>query len=294
MAQQHLVKANEGNRKREKENMFTPAAKRRRLDAANETLRKPFKSPAVRRDGDRDAGTSAAAAEDGTASSSAAQTDPGSAQRTGGASGARRLEMRQQTTPAKQLSTPTRPRPFSVPRPQHGASPSPLRRTPLARKGTVANNVTPTGIRSAREVEGREEIIRQAERIRRGDGGTDEELVALIDKWKAASRLAAEEVFEASKERVQSMGGMRAWRKTRREEQRSFMERMMEEDAPSRGHQRGGEDGADEEGESPPVEVGAERDGDEDGDGDEDEVRLARYRLVDGWRTWRLCVGADF
>lgn len=122
---------------------------------------------------------------------------------------------------------------------------------------------------------GREEIIRQAERIRGGRAGawseTDEELVVLIAKWRAASRQAAEEVFEASKERVQSMGGMKAWRKTRREEQKSFLERMMEEE-PKR--DRDGD--TDKEDENSPDNFGAENDGDrDDRDEDEDEVRLS-------------------
>ncbi|KAF5492622.1 Swi5-dependent recombination DNA repair protein 1 [Colletotrichum siamense] len=236
--------------------MYTPAAKRRRLDDASNTLRKPFKSPAVVRDRD-------AAAGDATASSprtDAVDTNSSSTRCGGSATGvtAQRSGI-QLTTPAKQFSTPTR-RPFSLSRPQRGVSPSPLRTT---------GDGTPTGIRTARDVAGREEIIRQAERIRGGRSGagseTDEELVVLIAKWRAASRQAAEEVFEASKERVQSMGGMKAWRKTRREEQKSFLERMMEEEP-----KRDRDEDADKEDGYSPDNVGAENDGDKD-DRDEDE-----------------------
>lgn len=41
---------------------------------------------------------------------------------------------------------------------------------------------------------------------------TDAELEALISKWKLASREAAEEVFRDAQDRVNRMGGMRAWR----------------------------------------------------------------------------------
>uniref|UniRef100_L2FFT4 Uncharacterized protein n=1 Tax=Colletotrichum fructicola (strain Nara gc5) TaxID=1213859 RepID=L2FFT4_COLFN len=202
--------------------MYTPAAKRRRLDDASNTLRKPFKSPAVVRDRDvarryRIVATNRC--------------------------GRYKLIFDPLTTPAKQFSTPTR-RPFSLSRPQRGVSPSPLRTT---------GDGTPTGIRTARDVAGREEIIRQAERIRGGRAGaeseTDEELVVLIAKWRAASRQAA--------------GG--AWRKTRREEQKSFLERMMEEEP-----KRDRDEDADKEDGCSPDNVGAENDGDKD-DRDEDE-----------------------
>ncbi|EQB51774.1 hypothetical protein CGLO_08644 [Colletotrichum gloeosporioides Cg-14] len=242
--------------------MNTPAAKRRRLDDASNTLRKPFKSPAVVRNRD-------AAAGDATASPSrtdAVNTNSSSTRCGGSATGATAQRSGiQLTTPAKQLSMPTR-RPFSLSRPQRGVSPSPLRTT---------GDGTPTGLRTARDVAGREEIIRQAERIRGGRSGagseTDEELIVLIAKWRAASRQAAEEVFEASKERVQSMGGMKAWRKTRREEQKSFLERMMEEEP-----RRDRDEDADKEDGYSPDNVGAENegdkeDGDEAGEDDEDE-----------------------
>ncbi|KAH0444272.1 hypothetical protein CcaCcLH18_00497 [Colletotrichum camelliae] len=237
--------------------MYTPAAKRRRLDDASNTLRKPFKSPAVVRDRD-------AAAGDATASSpraDAVNTNSSSTRCGGSATGtAAQRSGIQLTTPAKQPSTPAR-RPFSLSRPQHGVSPSPLRTT---------GDGTPTGIRTARDAAGREEIIRQAERIRGGRSGTgsetDEELVVLIAKWRAASRQAAEEVFEASKERVQSMGGMKAWKKTRREEQKSFLERMMEEEP-----KRDRDEAAGKEDEYSPDHVGAENDGDKDDDREDDE-----------------------
>ncbi|KAF9875851.1 hypothetical protein CkaCkLH20_06783 [Colletotrichum karsti] len=239
--------------------MYTPAAKRRRLDSANETLRKPFKSPAVKRD---DAPT----AEDGTATSPrhAVKTDSPLTQPGGSATGTTARRNETHMTPAKQqqqhqFKTPSRHhRPFSLSRPQHGVSASSPHATPLAKKSTSAGDVvTPVGIRSAREAEGREEIIRQAERIRARSGA--EELEGLVGKWRAASRLAAEEVFEASRERVRGMGGMKGWGRARREEQRCFAERMREEEP--------GRDG----GEDSTGRVGAESDGDEDGGGGDDD-----------------------
>lgn len=42
------------------------------------------------------------------------------------------------------------------------------------------------------------------------------ELRELTAKWRAASRLAAEELYELIKGRVESMGGAKAWRESRR------------------------------------------------------------------------------
>ncbi|KAF6820770.1 DNA repair protein dds20 mei5 [Colletotrichum sojae] len=251
--------------------MSTPA-KRRRIDTANETLRKPFKSPGVVRgrnlDTARETGQKFTPAE--PTNSAQDVVDPTSTP-------AATRQSSALFTPAKQLSKPAH-RPFSTPRPRRGVSQSPLRTTtPLANRSPRKTGplTTPTGIRVAREVEGREEIIRQAERIRGGGGGgasgagseeTDKELVVLIDKWRAASRQAAEEVFEASRDRVQGMGGMRAWRRTRMEERRSFMEMMMEEGRPrDRDCGPGDEAEADP---SPAGGVGAEDDGDDE---EEDE-----------------------
>ncbi|EFQ25501.1 uncharacterized protein GLRG_00645 [Colletotrichum graminicola M1.001] len=222
--------------------MLTPAAKRRRVDTANETLRKPFKSPMVRGREGKIAGS--AAAENPTASPP--QLKPGEATHADPDSGAgpgsrdttptaatvrQRGAGTQVTTPARQAATPTR-RPFSTPRPQlhPEASPS-ISRSSLhwtANSVTKAGDSAP-GSKTTREAEGREEILRQARRIRGGgEGETDEELVELIGKWRAASRMAAEEVFEASRGRVEGMGGLRAWRRAQREDEARFAERLRE------------------------------------------------------------------
>ncbi|KXX76706.1 Swi5-dependent recombination DNA repair protein 1, partial [Madurella mycetomatis] len=82
------------------------------------------------------------------------------------------------------------------------------------------------------------EIVRQARRIEqqqqqqqqqhaptsssqagRGAGGGGD-LTELVGKWKGASRLAAEELFELIKGRVEGMGGAKAWRETRKRQLR--------------------------------------------------------------------------
>jgi len=51
------------------------------------------------------------------------------------------------------------------------------------------------------------------------DGEIDEELVGLIEKWKAASRQAAEELFGKVRDRVNRMGGPRAWKEMQKKQQ---------------------------------------------------------------------------
>ncbi|KAF6841903.1 DNA repair protein dds20 mei5 [Colletotrichum musicola] len=274
--------------------MSTPA-KRRRIDTANETLRKPFKSPGVVRGRNLDT-----ARETGQKSTPAEPTNPAQGVVDPTRTPAATRQSSALLAPAKQLSKPAH-RPFSTPRPRRGVSKSPLRTTtPLANRLPLKTGplTTPTGIRVAGEVEGREEI-RQAERIRGGGSEEmDQELAVLIDKWRAASRQAAEEVFEASRDRVQSMGGMRAWRRTRMEERRSFMEMMMEEERPrDRDCGPGDEDEADP---SPAGGVGAEDDGDDEEDENaeenEDEGTWRSLTCLQGFTlgTMLKSMGIDF
>lgn len=252
--------------------MFTPTAKRRRVDVANETLRKPFKSPMVRdRDRDRDMDP---ASRDAASSPQPkdAPANPGPTPRSDAVATTPRGGP-PRPSPAKQMSTPTR-RPFSVPRPQHGVSPSPLRTVLGGKDSATKGGASALGGRTTREEEGREEILRQAERIQGRAGGageTDDDLVELIAKWRAASRMAAEEVFEGSKERVEGMGGLKGWRKARREDEKRFSERMMDEDS---ARYRGGDPGEDVG--SSPEGGGHQQDREEDEDDEEDEVSFQR------------------
>lgn len=56
------------------------------------------------------------------------------------------------------------------------------------------------------------DTLRQASKI--STSNTDADLEALIQKWKAASQTAAEELFGTVKERVNRMGGVAAWRES--------------------------------------------------------------------------------
>ncbi|KAM7222541.1 hypothetical protein V8F06_002035 [Rhypophila decipiens] len=61
------------------------------------------------------------------------------------------------------------------------------------------------------------DLVRQAHRIQ--EKGSIDELIVLIEKWKCASRTAAEDLFELIRKRVDGMGGSRAWKDTRRRQQ---------------------------------------------------------------------------
>jgi len=99
--------------------------------------------------------------------------------------------------------------------------------------------------------------------------------VALITKWKGASREAAEEVFGDVRDRVNRMGGVGAWRAEgmRREEWRGGWGGVDE------GAERRGGDGAEEgEGESKREEVVDE------GEDDDVGVSVLLLRCVGGRR----------
>ncbi|KAB5578689.1 hypothetical protein GE09DRAFT_558351 [Coniochaeta sp. 2T2.1] len=198
-----------------------PSAKRRRVDAATETLKKPFRSPMVKRP--------QAPTGPGITASSPATPAP---------------IKRQQVADLSRLSTPSRIPDRRRPGPALSAStnrfvtPSkPATRhcpaTPFSQKKPSS---TLQGIddkdaalldklqrrrREAelktREVEKEVELIKQAARIESGKETTNEEMRALVRKWKAACRTAAEELFELIRGRVDSMGGGAAWRETRQQ-----------------------------------------------------------------------------
>lgn len=58
----------------------------------------------------------------------------------------------------------------------------------------------------------------------RKSGGQNAPLEELVAKWKGASRMAAEELFDLIKERVDGMGGAKAWREMQAGRGRGFAE----------------------------------------------------------------------
>jgi hypothetical protein len=63
------------------------------------------------------------------------------------------------------------------------------------------------------------DTVEQALKIEQA--GQDTELEALIAKWKTVSREAAEELFAGARDRVNRMGGVRAWKERIRNSQKA-------------------------------------------------------------------------
>lgn len=59
------------------------------------------------------------------------------------------------------------------------------------------------------------QILMQAQSL--ATSAKDDDLVILIDKWRTASRAAAEELFGSTRDRVNRMGGVGAWKERERE-----------------------------------------------------------------------------
>lgn len=202
--------------------MNTPAAKRRRVEAANSTLKKPFHSPLLTRRPDM--------GDNRTTPGSSTTPEPSSTKR-----------------PSEDVYSPSSPSAPQQPRAvrsarssgslRHSRPASPLKlstpsgspRLPAKRKisgpGEVAahsGDGNPfLALARAHKTAGRDAIVNdldrqlgmveQARNIEAASEEShpgepvDQELRDLIAKWKAASRLAAEELFETVRERVHKL-----------------------------------------------------------------------------------------
>ncbi|KAK0656603.1 hypothetical protein B0T16DRAFT_385285 [Cercophora newfieldiana] len=201
-----------------------PSAKRRRVEVANSTLRKPFKSPLI--NGSARAGNStptprrtttvggpvAAAA----AAVAAKNVFPG-AKHTASAS----------ASPLSLASRRSRP---SAGNNGGGGEVAFKTATTKGKRSRPENPLYDTLLKAQRAtaaklkaVKVEMELVEQAGRIKRESNARrpgeeiDAELKEVTAKWKVASRLAAEELFELIKGRVESMGGARGVERRKRE-----------------------------------------------------------------------------
>ncbi|KAL2271249.1 hypothetical protein VTJ83DRAFT_620 [Remersonia thermophila] len=293
-----------------------PAAKRRRIEAANITLRKPFRSPLIHRppagsgsqdqqqqqqqqqpttDADRTSSTASATPHTPATPASSRNVHPGeeeaaiartSLSRGGSTSASAPSPLASRAEKDRHSKHPplprvanfaSRPSPRSLPPSSLAAATSGSARADNRSSGgsSSSNNNNNSACTDAdallrqiqasqrhlalqvRAAQQRLELVQQARRIEEASRANkaDAGLRERIAKWKAASRLAAEELFELVRERAEGMGGARAWRENERRKARSggF---WADED----GQERGGE--RDEDGE--------ERDEEED---DEEETK---------------------
>jgi Swi5-dependent recombination DNA repair protein 1 len=134
-----------------------------------------------------------------------------------------------------------------------------------------------------REMEADLEVVRQAARIERRSEAKrpgediDAELRELTERWRLASRQAAEDVYDLIRARVEGMGGAKAWRESMKRQQEFFRGMNDAEEAEAREkskrkREENYEQGCYEEDDGCDVDQlrDAERDEDEDGKGSRD------------------------
>ncbi|KAF1954609.1 hypothetical protein CC80DRAFT_550222 [Byssothecium circinans] len=203
--------------------MSTPQAKRRRLNEASKTLHKPFKSPFR------------------TPLKTPPSSDPPSS------------DPPDISAPApapmgtKPLSTfnPSSSRLTNTNTPKSKLHlPHPKTSTPIgsSQKKTPSK---PSLTREIMQVRNEIQILNQAYALATSD--KEEGMVALIDRWRTASRAAAEEVFATTRDRVNRMGGVGAWKEREKEQKewrlkadREEMEAEREKLAEARENAEGG------------------------------------------------------
>ncbi|KAL5315076.1 hypothetical protein ACEPPN_017727 [Leptodophora sp. 'Broadleaf-Isolate-01'] len=194
--------------------MSTPAAKRRRIDVASQTLSKPFRSPFKT---PFKSPVKDAQSEETTNSSPSGQTN-----------------MPLASKPTNSLlsnlaKTPSLRAPSAV---THGPRTKKTFSSPVAAAALNADPDIAPMLKAQRELEKQlrevKEELDTAEQARKievdshkndPEGEIDGELVELIDKWKGASRLAAEELFGKVRDRVNRMGGPRAWKEMQKKQE---------------------------------------------------------------------------
>ncbi|KAI9744468.1 MAG: hypothetical protein M1818_001997 [Claussenomyces sp. TS43310] len=190
--------------------MSTPAAKRRRIEVASRTLSKPFQSPLK------------------TAARAAAQGDhsPATAHKA--------------ANPATSSDQPRASLPYTRGTAAHKLTKGPSR-SGLTAAAINDDPVVSSLLKSQRELEKqmrelREEldITTQARKIETDSekndpsAEVDVELLALTRKWKDVSRGAAEELFTGVRERVNQMGGPKAWKQAQ-QRQREVLAQFNDE-----------------------------------------------------------------
>ncbi len=219
--------------------MSTPSAKRRRRDSASKTLSKPFVSPfktplkrRVSKNITADLGIDSNLTDE---KSNPANTDSN----------------QRKTKTFISVTTPLRSQLI----PQS----SPKQSYPSSDPETTAFLKTQRALETRlRTLNNEIDTISQALKIESSD--TDVELRNLTDKWKTASREAAEELFGGVRDRVNRMGGVGAWRDARRRQEQWKSGGFGFDD----GNARGGEGSGDGDG--------------EEGDGDVSEGEKERRR----------------
>ncbi|EOO00875.1 putative dna repair protein dds20 mei5 protein [Phaeoacremonium minimum UCRPA7] len=193
--------------------MSTPASKKRRLDTANATLRRPFTSPIIKRP---------KATED-PAISKAPHPLSSKAQNS------------RQIIEAldEKIHDSLDDSPIASPQKAHKTHNSPKLKSPVLSHtenpllSLVAQHKKEQ-IQRLKQLDQELEMVRQAQRIvsqsksKRPGEPVDQELRDLIGKWQSGSRQAAEELFVIVKERVSNAGGIKAWKEMQQKQKQFY------------------------------------------------------------------------
>jgi Swi5-dependent recombination DNA repair protein 1 len=194
--------------------MSTPNVKRRRLNDATKTLQKPFKSPfrTPVRPGIGSDPPSSDPPEAGTPVSQSIQGAPFHST----------TDTRHSTASTTQPATP-------VPSKLRAPKPLPSRPSFATPSRAPTKKVPPKASLTREIVQLRSDlqILTQAQAL--ATSTKDDDLVVLIDRWRTASRAAAEEIFATTRDKVNRMGGVGAWKAREKEGKERQQQWDMEE-----------------------------------------------------------------
>ncbi|KAK1757394.1 hypothetical protein QBC47DRAFT_155467 [Echria macrotheca] len=279
-----------------------PSAKRRRVEAANKTLLKPFRSPLINRpkpgaddagdgpanpDGEQPGISTPSKPTTGRGLRTTSSTGPQVGTGKGKAPG--RLSLHSAGSPLAHKTNQASSDLFKAPEIKLpvGSAPPTLKLEDLPKRyelgslsdrlskcdgffamADVLEEATSACLKDLEdEIKVRKEANRKAheeDQAKRPRGQTDKELMEAIAKWRRAGRIAAEELFEMVKGRYADTGGMKGWKEDRKRKREES--RSMWGFEGSGQNAKRGDDGEEEEG----AEYGEGR-GEEEDDDDEDE-----------------------
>ncbi|KAK7550983.1 hypothetical protein IWX49DRAFT_497919 [Phyllosticta citricarpa] len=192
--------------------MSTPLAKRRRLEDPQSVLRKPFRSPFKTPVHPTSKPDEDSASQSSVAQASASQGD--TAESSPMSSPALPDSTKSSIPVSRTVRSKSTPRPLSKP----GMSPMMARKAASDDPRKIARQIA--------NIKSEVDTFEQALAI--STSTKDQELEEVIQKWREASRAAAEEVFGTVRDRVNKMGGVGAWRE---KEQRQREWKQEERDA---------------------------------------------------------------
>ncbi|KAF1998656.1 hypothetical protein P154DRAFT_469146 [Amniculicola lignicola CBS 123094] len=232
--------------------MSTPLAKRRRLNEASKTLHKPFKSPF--RTPLKPPPSSEPPSSDPPDLNILNEEPP---------------HALPPATPAPKLAIHQTPKPLQAPHTSKpNALPTPIRSFKAKPAAMPTPKSNPSLTREIISLRADIQILLQAQSL--ATSTKDENLAVLVDTWRTASRAAAEELFAGTRDRVNRMGGVGAWR-DREKEQREFRQKWDKEEMDAEKERR--EEAARENGDGEGLEkyeeyeyadLGREKDGEKD------------------------------